>query len=813
MRKKEHNQQLFQVQNILETLDEATEHFSKLIKEKELNQSIFIFSSIVDGCNALMQILQHYNEEAFSTALQNIERHVLAIAKNLEAGHLMKVAEIVQFSFRPSINKLYKQFIEVAGNQKPDKKIAIGIFHSLVNPVDFETEARMKATLAEAEKQAVNLYFFTSSDVDLDHEKVTASVFQDREWKKVTTDFPDVIHNINSQKKTFIERQLRRRIPFTSFSVGNKFTLPQRMLRYRTFAELLVPFRVCMDKEGIYSFIDKHAHVVFKALKSNRGENIYFLTKKGNRYVLLDQKKESILNQETLDTFLDQIILYEKSGYIVQRYIHTRTKADEPYHFRAHVQKNGEGSWQLTHIYPRIGNKKSNLSNISTEGRVEDFPTFLKKEYGEKEGISYENKILSLSIDVAVHLDKLYGNVLNELGLDFAIDDHGRIWMHEANNGPQTAFHEEKRAIYMIAYAKYIAANGIVHKQIVNRQKFSKSQFQADYSKVPLIDMKDKHLIGVLTQNLEDATSSTFAADVRREGCAVYYFSPEDLDLEEMLVRGSYYDDDQWKTGVFEYPDLILDLIKAKTNPNLRGLYEELEHIKFNNDIPSSLFSRTNIMELLNTKGIIVQFQKVTSPRHVFQYLERFSNILIRSNNIELYQAIAIKTNGKEYIVQTSENERTYSEMQLRNYLKDLLEKESFIVLEDTRPAQSNLLTATHVHMIKNEAGNWEAIENYEVTYDYTEKRANKKIIHHAGELAEPLLDFITSALVKLEEDQNQKLHEALFILDIENTSKISLLDLNPNGPAAIEDSVSYSKGISSHLKYLVNTLIVESNS
>src|SRR5699024_9024854 len=62
----------------------------------------------------------------------------------------------------------------------------------------------------------------------------------------------------------------------------------------------------------------------------------------------------------------------------------------------------------------------------------------------------YEEEILRLSLDVTQHLDKLYGLSLNELGLDFAIDDTGRIWMHEANNGPQTAYHEEERAIEYI---------------------------------------------------------------------------------------------------------------------------------------------------------------------------------------------------------------------------------------------------------------------------------------------------------------------------------------------------------------------------
>src|SRR5699024_4043547 len=130
--------------------------------------------------------------------------------------------------------------------------------------------------------------------------------------------------------------------------------------------------------------------------------------------------------EKKFKNFIKNTILSKKGSYIIQRYIHTRTKEDEPYHFRSHVQKDHNGKWQITHIYPRVGNTKSNLSNISTEGRVDDFPAFLRREFGNKQGSYYEQKILELSMEVTQHLDKLYGLALNELGLDFAIDDTGR---------------------------------------------------------------------------------------------------------------------------------------------------------------------------------------------------------------------------------------------------------------------------------------------------------------------------------------------------------------------------------------------------
>lgn len=87
-------------------------------------------------------------------------------------------------------------------------------------------------------------------------------------------------------------------------------------------------------------------------------EKIFTLFQKRKPLCYFGSEKERILSTFDFEQWVQDIILEVKGSYIIQKYIHTRTKADEPYHFRAHVQKNGEGKWQLTHIYPRIGSKK-----------------------------------------------------------------------------------------------------------------------------------------------------------------------------------------------------------------------------------------------------------------------------------------------------------------------------------------------------------------------------------------------------------------------------------------------------------------------
>ena len=77
-----------------------------------------------------------------------------------------------------------------------------------------------------------------------------------------------------------------------------------------------------------------------------------------------DNKKTHKLDRHNLKKIVDDFI---DKGYLVQPYMECRTSMDEPFDFRIHIQKDGQGAWQITRMYARIGAKGSVLSNISQE--------------------------------------------------------------------------------------------------------------------------------------------------------------------------------------------------------------------------------------------------------------------------------------------------------------------------------------------------------------------------------------------------------------------------------------------------------------
>ncbi|HIS28108.1 MAG TPA: YheC/YheD family protein [Candidatus Avamphibacillus intestinigallinarum] len=808
------NKQLKQCQNIVDTLVEANEHLNQLIKNKELNQSIFMFSSIVEGFESIRVFDISSHLKNWNNQIQKTENYLIMIAQELENNNFLKINQILQFSLIPLLKQI-QQSLNMY--QDEDNKIySIGVFHSFANPREFYPNPRIDAMVQESKKQHTQLLFFTSDDVDLEAKTVEAELFEDNQWQRKTLPYPDVINNVGVGKKSRIERKLRREIPFTSFHVGNKFSLPRRMVQYRKYIELLVPFKMCNNKEIIQRFLEDNPKVVFKALQSNRGENIFFVTKKGNRYVLTEHKKERIMSQDVFNQWIDDIILREKNSFIVQRYIHTRTKNDEPYHFRAHVQKDGDGKWVLTHIYPRVGNKKSNLSNVAEDGRVDDFHEFMMREFDEN-GAKHESNILELSLELAHHLDKLYGLNLNELGIDLAIDETGRYWMHEANNGPQTAYHEEKRAVNTIAYAKYIAQNGIFHQE----SRFMDShQFNANSTTIEKANLQDCVKLGVLLGEVinDDLMTSCIEA-AQKENMQLFAFTPYDIDFDEMLIRGHFYENAQWVKKVVPYPDIIFDRLKARNNQHLQIIYDELEDIPLINPWSFETATRSLLLQTLQANDtisqILVDFEKVSRSRDIFRFIEKYKNIMLlpdASSNKDDMVSIQKQANGS-YDVIRKLNKKAFNESQLLNHVKDMLKEKSYVVQADDFQSFS-----INVHLMKTNQNDWGLVHTFVSNYlDGNKTKLKRENISleafftkhpsfgDAKEYKDKCEHLSSVIMHDLSSIYPDDLSELILKFKINQDNNLVLFEVNPDGPEIIYNSQTLAKAIVQYAISLTN--------
>lgn len=95
-----------QLINIFATMIEATEHLQKLIREMQLDHAVNIFTSIVEGLTDLEPVFKQLNDQQLTNEKRKLDNAVLLIAKELENQKDLKILEITQFNFLPTLNRM-----------------------------------------------------------------------------------------------------------------------------------------------------------------------------------------------------------------------------------------------------------------------------------------------------------------------------------------------------------------------------------------------------------------------------------------------------------------------------------------------------------------------------------------------------------------------------------------------------------------------------------------------------------------------------------------------------------------------------------
>jgi len=107
-------EQLNEVYNILSTLTETSSHLATLAEADELEQSIFIFSSLIEGLEAVFNVLPTFDIDV-TESMKQTEQALLYIAKSLENNALHEVTEQTNGSLHPAIENMtttYKHALE-----------------------------------------------------------------------------------------------------------------------------------------------------------------------------------------------------------------------------------------------------------------------------------------------------------------------------------------------------------------------------------------------------------------------------------------------------------------------------------------------------------------------------------------------------------------------------------------------------------------------------------------------------------------------------------------------------------------------------
>ncbi|QED46225.1 YheC/YheD family endospore coat-associated protein [Cytobacillus dafuensis] len=333
--------------------------------------------------------------------------------------------------------------------------VLIGMLHYKKRPDDVKIAY---ACAAVAKMEGFHFFYFSYQCVQFDSQKINGWIYEKGNWIQKEMDFPNVIIN-NSSPKSIKQKEiysrLKKMIPFTSHTVGNKMKVYKKILRDGEFADYLIPTFPLESTEKTIELLEKAKTIVIKPYSGNHGKKVIFIQGDALKgFTIINGDHKDLLDSKSFDLLIEE--LKHEQKYLTQPFIECKTKTGLTYDFRLHVQKNGSGNWDINLIYPRISGSAKLISNISSGGYRGDLDRFLKDEFGN-EYFNKQRLLEKFAIAFASHFESLYNHSFDELGIDVGMDENGKIWIFEVNWRPGSKHREFDVAKRIVHYAHYMA--------------------------------------------------------------------------------------------------------------------------------------------------------------------------------------------------------------------------------------------------------------------------------------------------------------------------------------------------------------------
>ncbi|MDB5053078.1 MAG: hypothetical protein JWM44_1128 [Bacilli bacterium] len=302
---------------------------------------------------------------------------------------------------------------------------------------------RMKK-LADANVEAkTTLNFFCSEDVDISNKRIKGTYynFKTKRWEKKQFPFPDVIYvrggsgkKIDDLLAEFHRLGIKRINPIHAFNKGDLYELLNQDENIRPYLPLTENVQTMVE---IRKMILEQGTVYVKARRGRKGTKVMRIEKLRNNGYLYSYSILGYLVRKRVNTMedLQKAIksFFGSRPVIVQRAIDlVRVSNNRLCDFRAEVQRNKQGEIDIVGVCIRVGRQNS---PITTHSYAYRYDTYLKKlfpHYTNEQIKALKEKINTFLIDVYKGVEKKYGR-FGEIGIDFAVDRKGKIWLIECN--------------------------------------------------------------------------------------------------------------------------------------------------------------------------------------------------------------------------------------------------------------------------------------------------------------------------------------------------------------------------------------------
>jgi YheC/D like ATP-grasp len=206
-----------------------------------------------------------------------------------------------------------------------------------------------------------------------------------------------------------------------------------KLLTLHSIKNIKIPETRLFAKDSLASMLTDYPLLYIKSIATWGGEDISTVQKNGSFFEWTIQGKEAIIFKDFEETYNQIDQFYHDKTTIIQRGIPAIHYDGRPFDIRSHLYKEIDGcSWTYAGDLIRIGGEGSLVSNIGiSNGSVKPTDELIALLFPEQNHHFSKDILKTVSLEICEMLDQYH--FFTEVGLDFALDQNGNLWIIEVN--------------------------------------------------------------------------------------------------------------------------------------------------------------------------------------------------------------------------------------------------------------------------------------------------------------------------------------------------------------------------------------------
>lgn len=291
------------------------------------------------------------------------------------------------------------------------------------------------------------VYFFTPDGIT--SSEVIGLRSASRRFVRMQFPIPDIVYNrlttrklenTDSVQQFFTEVKSRRQGHVFNERFLDKNDVFYALARNASIRQYLPESHLFTNFAQLNNMSRRYRSVFLKPVTGSLGKGIIRVTRANGRILCQYASMNSTITRTSSSLKKAFVTIRSKvqgKRYLIQQGLTLISIQDRPVDFRALVQKNSKGKWTLTSIVGRIAGSRNFVSNLARGGTLCTARSALAQSNLPSSLLAAVYvRLKRAAVEIAEALDAEMPWHFAELGIDLAVDVHGKVWLLEVNSKP-----------------------------------------------------------------------------------------------------------------------------------------------------------------------------------------------------------------------------------------------------------------------------------------------------------------------------------------------------------------------------------------